>query len=82
MYFRFSWMASCLYIIYWLANGDRTKGSYTQSDSSGGSTDCHVCSCSICVKKQNRHFIVPHNRFKLLQVRAVCNTFKSSSNLS
>ena len=25
-------------------------------------------SCSICVKKQNRHFIVPHDRFKLLQV--------------
>nr|XP_056720993.1 centromere protein V [Euleptes europaea] len=30
--------------------------------------DLHVfdCNCSICVKKQNRHFIVPASRFKLL----------------
>ncbi|XP_077168837.1 centromere protein V [Paroedura picta] len=25
------------------------------------------CNCSICVKKQNRHFIVPASRFKLLK---------------
>ncbi|XP_038074382.1 centromere protein V-like [Patiria miniata] len=25
------------------------------------------CNCSICTKKQNRHFIVPNFRFKLLQ---------------
>ncbi|NWR33198.1 CENPV protein, partial [Tachuris rubrigastra] len=25
------------------------------------------CNCSICTKKQNRHFIVPASRFKLLQ---------------
>lgn len=28
-------------------------------------------SCSICTKKQNRHFIVPASRFKLLQVGKV-----------
>lgn len=27
-------------------------------------------SCSICTKKQNRHFIVPDEKFKLIQVRA------------
>ncbi|KAM8975332.1 centromere protein V [Pelodytes ibericus] len=33
------------------------------------SSDLHVfdCNCSICVKKQNRHFIVPASRFKLLK---------------
>ncbi|XP_068126459.1 centromere protein V [Hyperolius riggenbachi] len=33
------------------------------------SADLHVfdCNCSICVKKQNRHFIVPSSRFKLLK---------------
>ncbi|KAL3856502.1 hypothetical protein ACJMK2_011253 [Sinanodonta woodiana] len=25
------------------------------------------CNCSICVKKQNRHFIVPGSKFRLLQ---------------
>ncbi|XP_072274029.1 centromere protein V [Pyxicephalus adspersus] len=37
------------------------------------SADIHVfdCNCSICVKKQNRHFIVPASRFKLLKV-SVC----------
>ncbi|XP_074869377.1 centromere protein V isoform X2 [Carettochelys insculpta] len=32
-------------------------------------TDLHVfdCNCSICIKKQNRHFIVPASRFKLLK---------------
>lgn len=31
--------------------------------------DLHVfhCNCSICTKKQNHHFIVPENQFKLLQ---------------
>lgn len=28
------------------------------------------CSCSVCKKKQNRHFIVPASRFKLLKVSA------------
>ncbi|XP_053562084.1 centromere protein V [Bombina bombina] len=33
------------------------------------SADLHVfdCNCSICVKKQNRHFIIPGSRFKLLK---------------
>ncbi|XP_063002852.1 centromere protein V [Elgaria multicarinata webbii] len=33
------------------------------------SGDLHVfdCNCSICAKKQNRHFIVPASRFKLLK---------------
>uniref|UniRef100_A0A8D0GD51 CENP-V/GFA domain-containing protein n=1 Tax=Sphenodon punctatus TaxID=8508 RepID=A0A8D0GD51_SPHPU len=33
------------------------------------SADLHVfdCNCSICVKKQNRHFIVPATRFELLK---------------
>uniref|UniRef100_H2ZRW8 Centromere protein V n=2 Tax=Latimeria chalumnae TaxID=7897 RepID=H2ZRW8_LATCH len=33
------------------------------------SVDLHVfdCNCSICRKKQNRHFIVPASHFKLLQ---------------
>ncbi|XP_066491489.1 centromere protein V [Tiliqua scincoides] len=33
------------------------------------SADLHVfdCNCSICVKKQNRHFIVPGTHFKLLK---------------
>nr|XP_013809299.1 PREDICTED: centromere protein V-like [Apteryx mantelli mantelli] len=33
------------------------------------SPDLHVfnCNCSICTKKQNRHFIVPASRFKLLK---------------
>ncbi|XP_053312965.1 centromere protein V isoform X2 [Spea bombifrons] len=33
------------------------------------SADLHVfdCNCSICVKKQNRHFIVPESRFKLVK---------------
>nr|XP_025035072.1 centromere protein V [Pelodiscus sinensis] len=33
------------------------------------STDLHVfnCNCSICTKKQNRHFIVPASHFKLLK---------------
>ncbi|XP_036436448.1 centromere protein V [Colossoma macropomum] len=31
--------------------------------------DLHVfnCNCSICIKKQNRHFIVPKSQFTLLQ---------------
>ncbi|KAM6118307.1 centromere protein V [Phoenicopterus ruber ruber] len=33
------------------------------------SADLHVfnCNCSICTKKQNRHFIVPASRFKLMK---------------
>ncbi|XP_053130989.1 centromere protein V [Hemicordylus capensis] len=33
------------------------------------SADLHVfdCNCSVCVKKQNRHFIVPASHFKLLK---------------
>ncbi|XP_072496158.1 centromere protein V [Notamacropus eugenii] len=33
------------------------------------SADLHVfdCNCTICKKKQNRHFIVPASRFKLLK---------------
>ncbi|XP_053863964.1 centromere protein V isoform X2 [Malaclemys terrapin pileata] len=33
------------------------------------STDLHIfdCNCSICIKKQNRHFIVPASHFKLLK---------------
>ncbi|XP_029467165.1 centromere protein V isoform X2 [Rhinatrema bivittatum] len=33
------------------------------------STDLHVfdCNCTVCVKKQNRHFIVPAAHFKLLK---------------
>ncbi|XP_028563833.2 centromere protein V [Podarcis muralis] len=33
------------------------------------SADLHVfdCNCSICVKKQNKHFIVPASHFKLLK---------------
>ncbi|XP_025776123.1 uncharacterized protein LOC112857051, partial [Puma concolor] len=36
------------------------------------SADLHIfdCNCSICKKKQNRHFIVPASRFKLLKVSA------------
>lgn len=30
-------------------------------------------SCSICVKKQNKHFIVPERDFKLLQVHMVAS---------
>ncbi|XP_044795149.1 centromere protein V isoform X2 [Bubalus bubalis] len=34
------------------------------------SADLHIfdCNCSICKKKQNKHFIVPASRFKLLKV--------------
>ncbi|ELR62563.1 Centromere protein V, partial [Bos mutus] len=33
------------------------------------SADLHIfdCNCSICKKKQNKHFIVPASRFKLLK---------------
>ncbi|XP_066120462.1 centromere protein V isoform X2 [Saccopteryx bilineata] len=36
------------------------------------SADLHIfdCNCSVCKKKQNRHFIVPASRFKLLKVSA------------
>ncbi|XP_796415.4 centromere protein V [Strongylocentrotus purpuratus] len=37
------------------------------------------CSCSICVKKQNKHFIVPNSKFKLLQGEDIlsCYTFNT-----
>ncbi|OWF55119.1 centromere protein V-like [Mizuhopecten yessoensis] len=31
------------------------------------SVHVYDCNCSICAKKQNRHFIVPESKFKLLQ---------------
>ncbi|KAM4698971.1 centromere protein V [Discoglossus pictus] len=42
------------------------------------SADLHVfdCNCSICVKKQNRHFIVPASRFKLLKGADNLTTYK------
>ncbi|KAG8450411.1 hypothetical protein GDO86_002899 [Hymenochirus boettgeri] len=42
------------------------------------SSDLHVfdCNCSICVKKQNRHFIVPSSRFKLLKGADNLTTYK------
>ena len=33
-------------------------------------------SCSICKKKQNRHFIVPASRFKLLKVSVVSGAYR------
>lgn len=33
------------------------------------------CNCSICKKKQNIHFIVPHSKFKLLQGEDVLTTY-------
>ncbi|XP_072163652.1 centromere protein V-like [Diadema setosum] len=37
------------------------------------------CNCSVCVKKQNIHFIVPNSRFKLLQGEdsLTCYTFNT-----
>ncbi|KAE8622043.1 hypothetical protein XENTR_v10005075 [Xenopus tropicalis] len=42
------------------------------------SYDLHIfdCNCSICVKKQNRHFIVPASRFKLLKGADNLTTYK------
>ncbi|NP_001090477.1 centromere protein V L homeolog [Xenopus laevis] len=42
------------------------------------SSDLHIfdCNCSICVKKQNRHFIVPASRFKLLKGADNLTTYK------
>uniref|UniRef100_A0A8C7ZX14 Centromere protein V n=1 Tax=Oryzias sinensis TaxID=183150 RepID=A0A8C7ZX14_9TELE len=41
------------------------------------SPDLHVfhCNCSICTKKQNHHFIVPKNNFKLLQGKENLTTY-------
>ncbi|KAM4796606.1 centromere protein V [Rhinophrynus dorsalis] len=46
------------------------------------SSDLHVfdCNCSICVKKQNRHFIVPSSRFKLLKGADHLTTYKFNTN--
>ncbi|XP_006815732.1 centromere protein V-like [Saccoglossus kowalevskii] len=37
------------------------------------------CNCSICVKKQNHHFIVPNSKFKILQGEdnLTCYTFNT-----
>ncbi|CAH2220157.1 centromere V [Pelobates cultripes] len=42
------------------------------------SADIHVfdCNCSICVKKQNRHFIVPASHFKLLKGEENLTTYR------
>uniref|UniRef100_A0A8C5QU66 CENP-V/GFA domain-containing protein n=1 Tax=Leptobrachium leishanense TaxID=445787 RepID=A0A8C5QU66_9ANUR len=42
------------------------------------SADIHVfdCNCSVCVKKQNHHFIVPASRFKLLKGSESLTTYK------
>ncbi|OCT91140.1 centromere protein V [Xenopus laevis] len=42
------------------------------------SSDLHIfdCNCSICVKKQNRHFIVPASRFQLLKGADNLTTYK------
>uniref|UniRef100_A0A8D0G9Z0 CENP-V/GFA domain-containing protein n=1 Tax=Sphenodon punctatus TaxID=8508 RepID=A0A8D0G9Z0_SPHPU len=47
------------------------------------SADLHVfdCNCSICVKKQNRHFIVPATRFELLKGRLLNGRWRCSSRL-
>ncbi|GAB6030052.1 hypothetical protein CHUAL_005735 [Chamberlinius hualienensis] len=37
------------------------------------------CNCSICTKKQNRHFIVPSSRFKLLQGHDSLTTYTFNS---
>ncbi|CAN2387845.1 Centromere protein V [Pristimantis euphronides] len=46
------------------------------------SADLHVfdCNCSICVKKQNRHFIVPSSRFKLLKGADNLTTYTFNTN--
>ncbi|XP_073526887.1 centromere protein V [Phyllobates terribilis] len=46
------------------------------------SADLHVfdCNCSICVKKQNRHFIVPSSRFKLLKGANNLTTYTFNTN--
>lgn len=46
------------------------------------SADLHVfdCNCSICVKKQNRHFIVPSSRFKLLKGAGNLTTYTFNTN--
>jgi len=33
------------------------------------------CNCSVCTKKQNRHFIVPKSRFKLLKGEESLTTY-------
>lgn len=47
-------------------------GHVDNADGNSQSGLCSFCSCSICKKKQNKHFIVPASRFKLLKV----STFK------
>lgn len=40
------------------------------------------CNCSICTKKQNRHFIVPKSRFKLLKGAEYLTTYTFNSHLA
>ncbi|XP_070573318.1 centromere protein V-like [Ptychodera flava] len=44
-----------------------------------GVVEVYDCNCSVCVKKQNRHFIVPNSRFKILQGEdnLTCYTFNT-----
>ncbi|CAJ0965534.1 unnamed protein product [Ranitomeya imitator] len=44
------------------------------------SADLHVFDCNICVKKQNRHFIVPSSRFKLLKGANNLTTYTFNTN--
>ncbi|MEE6468483.1 hypothetical protein FKM82_008297 [Ascaphus truei] len=46
------------------------------------SSELHIfdCNCSICVKKQNRHFIVPASRFKLLTGAENLTTYTFNTN--
>lgn len=46
------------------------------------SADLHIfdCNCSICKKKQNKHFIVPASRFKLLKGAESITTYTFNTN--
>lgn len=46
--------------------------------------DLHVfsCSCSICTKKQNHHFIVPASRFSLLQGAESLTTYTFNTHIA
>ncbi|KAI1902902.1 hypothetical protein AGOR_G00021090 [Albula goreensis] len=48
------------------------------------SPDLHVfnCNCSICTKKQNRHFIVPKSQFTLLQGLDVLTTYTFNTHMA
>jgi hypothetical protein len=40
------------------------------------------CNCSICTKKQNRHFIVPASRFKLIQGENNLTTYSFNNHVA